>query len=58
LDSKLSTGAGHEEDSNSIFESRKDIQQKKNAYAEEIEKKKLAENERLKGNEFMQSKEY
>lgn len=63
MDTRLSssqTAAAAEEDDKSIFTSKREpkASSKPNLYAEEIERKKLAENERLKGNEFMAAKEY
>ncbi|CDW85227.1 rna polymerase ii-associated protein 3 isoform 2 [Stylonychia lemnae] len=56
LDSKLSAGS-QQNDDGAIF-SRSGQQDLNRKFAEEIERKKQAEHERLKGNEFMKSKEY
>lgn len=58
MDRKLQNGSKDQENDKSIFSSQASKQQTKSEYAEEVEKKKMADHERLKGNEFMHSKDY
>jgi membrane protein involved in colicin uptake len=46
------------EDRKDIFGGAQEKENRHNAQVEEIEKKKLAENERLKGNECMKAKDF